>query len=363
MRAVIRRGQELVVDTVSDPVPEKGQVLVKTLSCGICGGDLYAVQHLGNMIAGMKRARFPDMPPPPFTDSCDMVLGHEFCAEVVDYGPGSKRAFSPGAVVSTVPMIFGGKNGYDFVGYSNDYPGGFGQYMVLSEANLLPVPNGLPADHAALTEPFSVGSHAVGRARPTKDDVFLVIGCGPVGLAVISALKAGGFGPVIAADFSPRRRELAEIFGADEIVNPAEISPYSLWGDFDVPRSAAELSVAQLTGKSSKRPVIFECAGAPGLLQTVMEGAPIFARIVVVGTCYQEETFSRVVPINKQLDLHFSFGYTPAEFEATLRRISEGQVPADAIITGVVGMEGVNGAFQDLSNPEAHAKIIVRPWL
>ena len=83
------------------------------------------------------------------------------------------------------------------------------------------MPNGLPADQAALTEPMAVGWHAVESARLTQQDVPLVIGCGPVGLAVIAGLKVKGLHPIIAADFSPARRALALRMGADIVVDPA----------------------------------------------------------------------------------------------------------------------------------------------
>ena len=74
------------------------------------------------------------------------------------------------------------------IGYSNDIAGGFAQYMPLADRMLLPVPNGLPASSAALTEPIAVGWHAVQSARLSPEDVPLVVGCGPVGLAVIAGL-------------------------------------------------------------------------------------------------------------------------------------------------------------------------------
>ena len=77
------------------------------------------------------------------------------------------------------------------IGYSNDIAGGFAQYMPLAERMLLEVPNGLPADKAALTEPIAVGWHAVQYARLAAEDVPLVIGCGPVGLSVIAGLAIG----------------------------------------------------------------------------------------------------------------------------------------------------------------------------
>ena len=362
MRAVARRGQELVLDELPDPQPGPGQVLVKTLSCGICGSDLHALHHMDKMLEGARRTRFPDMPEPRLTAKKDIVFGHEFCAEIVEFGPDCQKQLSPGTRVCSVPGIIGGPDGFEAVGYSNDFPGGYGEYMVLTEGMLLPVPNGLPTDHAALTEPFAVGVHAVAKAAPTKDDVFLVIGCGPVGLSVISALKADGFGPVIASDFSPARRKLAETLGADIVVDPAEVSPYTKWKELGVPRTAMELTLAQMTGQTSKRPVIFECIGVPGILQNIIDGAPTHARIVVVGVCMEKDTIEPFIAINKQLDLHFVLGYTPDEFSNTLRRIADGEIVAAPIITGEVGLDGVAQAFKDLADPEQHAKIIIHPW-
>ena len=76
-------------------------------------------------------------------------------------------------------------------------------------------PTAFSAEHAALTEPFAVGEHAVVKAESRAGSRLLVVGCGPVGLAVIASLKARGLGPVIAADFSPERRAAAELMGAD----------------------------------------------------------------------------------------------------------------------------------------------------
>src|SRR5690606_27959543 len=88
-------------------------------------------------------------------------------------------------------------------------------------------PNGLPAEIAALTEPLAVGWHAVQRSEIGKRDVAVVIGCGPIGLAVILGLKARGVRTVVASDFSPARRALAERCGADVVVDPAVESPFA----------------------------------------------------------------------------------------------------------------------------------------
>src|ERR1700761_7908901 len=103
--------------------------------------------------------------------------------------------------------------------------------MLFSEPLLLEVPNGLPPEHAALTEPLAVGVHAVEKARVEGGEVPLVIGCGPVGLAVIAALKIKGLHPIVAADYSPARRALAEKIGADIVVDPAQTQPYATWAE------------------------------------------------------------------------------------------------------------------------------------
>ena len=134
------------------------------------------------------------------------------------------------------------------IGYSNDIAGGFAQYMPLAERMLLPVPNGLPAAHAALTEPIAVGWHAVQSARLTQDDVPLVVGCGPVGLAVIASLAIRNVHPIIAADYSPARRALALKMGADIVINPAEVSPYETWKTAATPDGYDGSRYAQIFG-------------------------------------------------------------------------------------------------------------------
>ena len=129
-----------------------------------------------------------------------------------------------GTRVCSVPIVVT-PTGVEQIGYSNTYPGALAEHMVLQEMLLLPVPDSLDTDLAALTEPLAVGEHAVGLSGLEPGQPCLVVGCGPVGLAVIAALKGRGHGPVLAADFSPTRRRLAEAFGADEVIDPADGVP------------------------------------------------------------------------------------------------------------------------------------------
>jgi threonine dehydrogenase-like Zn-dependent dehydrogenase len=341
MRAAVMRGRRIVADTVPDPVPGSGEVLVKTLACGICGSDLHALQHADKMAALARESGAPFGMDP----ARDVVMGHEFCAEVLDFGPNTARRLRPGQRVVSMPILIRA-NGIHGVGYSNDVPGGYAEQMLLSEAMLLEVPNGLSTEHAATTEPMAVGWHAVAKSGMGEKDAPLVVGCGPVGLAVIAALRIRGAAPIVAADYSPTRRRLAEAMGAHVVVDPRETPAH-----------------AALQKAAAFRPaVIFECVGVPGLIDELMRTAPRGARIVVAGVCMEDDRIRPMFGINKELSVQFVLGYTPDEFARTLRALAEGEIDVSPLLTGKVGVEGVAGAFEALGRPDEHAKILVEPW-
>jgi threonine dehydrogenase-like Zn-dependent dehydrogenase len=356
MRAAVMRDLKIVAADVADPQPGPGEVLVKSLACGICGSDLHALKYAKQFIenapggSGMDIAR-------------DVVMGHEFCAEILDHGPMTTKQLKVGTRVCSFPMLI--RHGAPVaVGYSNDVPGGYGERMLLMEAMLLPVPNGLSTERAALTEPMAVGLHAVEMAHLEAGDIPLVIGCGPIGLAVINALKTHDVRPIVAADYSPLRRKLAEQLGADVVLDPAKTSPYASWRELaQVSRNGEKLPLNPLTGTPELRPgVFFECVGVPGVIDQMMVGAERGCRFVVVGVCMEQDHIRPLLGITKELNLQFVLGYTPEEFARTLTLIAEGKLTVDPLITGKVGVDGVADAFRALANPEAHAKIIVEPW-
>ena len=359
MRATVMRNQRLVVTDLPRPEPGPGEVMVKTLACGICGSDLHALRHAEQFVEASRRAGSV------FTMDLtrDVVMGHEFCAEIVEYGPETTRALRAGTRVCSRPSLIRA-DGPRTVGYSNDTPGGYAEYMRLTESLLLPVPNGLVTEHAALTEPMAVGLHAVAKARLESDDAPLVIGCGPVGLAVIAALRLHGARPIVAADFSARRRELATALGADLVVDPAQSTPWQSWREAAVWRDTSRAPVLPpwIAGPPRRPAVVFECVGVPGVLDQIMAAAPRGTRIIVVGVCMEADTIYPMLGISKELNLQFVLGYTPDEFAATLDHIAEGRIPVAPLITGKVGVEGVARAFEALASPERHAKILVEPW-
>lgn len=360
MQAVILNNGGLELAEVPRPEPGPGEVLVRTLANGICGSDLHCVTHSHALAAGVKAVTGGDMLDP----DRPVVLGHEFVAEVVRYGPDTRGALAFGTRVVSPPMLvrpvpvnlgFGGI----------EAPGGFAEYMVLTEALLMPVPDSLSTEAASLTEPLAVALHAVNRGALGADDVPVVIGCGPIGLAVIAILKMRGIGPVIAADFSPARRALATELGADIVVDPRETSPYDSWHEVaavdDPDRYGRQTALfPELPYRPS---VVFECVGVPGVIQQVLAGAPACSRVVVAGLCMEEDRFYPTFGVLKEIDLVFSLYYTVEEFAQTLDHLAAGELRADPLITSRVGLDGVVDACRGLADPEKDAKILIVPGL
>ncbi len=380
MKAVVCQNAELSVVDLPEPVPAKGHVLVEVLRCGICGSDLHLRHHCDEFREVVSKVGMASVIP---TSQDSVVFGHELCAEVLEYGPGCDKKLKIGTRVVAQPMLRIG-NAIHLAGLSPIATGGFAERMLLQETALVEVPNGLSSEMAALTEPMAIAWHAVRRSEIKKGDVGIVIGCGPVGLAVICLLKAQGVERVVASDFSPGRRALAQQCGADVVIDPREGSPYAERSgeDFirDIP-ALLELSVGtreklgklpipwhlawrlaeKLGAGAPKRPVIFECVGMPGLVQQIIDGAPLMSRVVVAGLCMQVDRFEPALAIHKEIDLRFVFGHSPLEYRDTLHMIADGKVNCAPMITGTVGLDGVANAFDALKDPEKHAKILIDP--
>ncbi len=339
MRAALMQEGRIWVENVPDPIPGPGEVLVKSIACGICGSDLHAAQHTHDFVKTSREAGGAFK----LTTFEPVVLGHEFCAEILEFGPETKGKLPVGSLVCSVPVVL--RQPMIPVGYSDQFPGGFGERMVLSESMLLPVPQGTPATAAALTEPMAVGFHAVKKARIEAGDAALVIGCGPVGLTVITALRSEGVRPVIAVDYSPERRRLAALQGADLVLDPATEDPW-LQADLRRPQNV----------------VIFECVGIPGMLDQIFLKAPQNARIIVVGVCLQTDNIRPLIGINKELSVQFVLGYSVPEFVESLTRIADGRFDVGRLVSSTVGLDGVAGAFDTLRKPTHHAKIMVEGW-
>lgn len=379
MRAAVCSKGEFRIEELPTPQPGPGQLLVDVLRCGICGSDLHARVHcdaLADLAAATGYQHF-------MRSDQNVVMGHEFVGEVVEYGPKTRRRWKPGTRVVALPILRTGREPH-LTGLSAAAPGGYAEQVLVQEPMTFEVPNGLSDEHAALTEPMAVAWHAVRKGRVDKSRTAFVIGCGPIGLAVISMLKAAGVRTVVASDFSPRRRELAARCGADHVVDPGVDTPWDapprksrITGAADVLNLGFDamerlrripglpwwylFRAAHRFNQGPSGPVIFECVGVPGILDQIITAAPPMSRVVVVGVCMQADTVHPAVAINKEIELRFVLGYDPGEFRDTLHMLADGKVDPSPLLTGTIGLEGIDSAFTALASPEQHAKILVDP--
>ncbi|MFE7243003.1 zinc-binding dehydrogenase [Streptomyces sp. NPDC057580] len=355
MRAVVMQDRRLRVAELPDPVPGEGEVLVDVLACGICGSDLHCAQHGAEFNEAVKTAHGVGM----FDLKRPIVLGHEFVGRVVAYGPRTTGRLPLGSRVVSVPAL--ARPARTFLGFTGpETPGGYAERMVLSETLLLEVPDHLPTEQAALTEPLAVAHHAVARAGLGADDVPLVVGCGPIGLAVIAVLRMRGAGPIVAADFSAERRRLAEALGADVVVDPAQESPYRSWAQATAagPHGAAP---GVLPGGKSRPTVAFECVGVPGVVQQIITGSPARTRIVVAGLCMTSDSFEPAQALLKELELRFAMMYSPKEFARTFAHLAGGDFDVAPLVTRTVGLDEVPEVFASLSATPEDAKVLIVP--
>lgn len=341
MRAAVLRERRFSVEERPRPEPGPGQVLLKTRLCGICGSDLHLAKHLDEIVAaGVELG----VPAPDLSNG--VVLGHEFVGEIAAFGPETQQSLSVGDRVISVPFLIEGGVPKP-IGASPEADGAYAEYMLASEMLLLKLPDGLPDEAAALVEPFAIGVHAVNKAGiPPQSAAALILGCGPIGLAIANVLRMRGVETIVAGDFSPKRRELVQVLGATAAVDPRVADPYALVAE-------------QAPGKPV---VVYDCTGAPGVLGRITRAAPIGARIVVAGIPPGDEPISPMLAISKELMFQFVVYYTPEEFAETLALVAEGKLDWRPLVTGRIGLDAVSDAFRVLEDPEQHAKIVIDPW-
>jgi threonine dehydrogenase-like Zn-dependent dehydrogenase len=379
MRAVVCRNGTLAVTDVPDPTPGDGQLVVEVHRCGICGSDLHARHHADDLSDVLGEIGYHDY----MRADHPVVMGHEIYGVVADHGPGTRRTLPVGTPVVALPLVRHGRD-IHAMGLSAKAPGGYAERLVTQEALTMPVPAGLSPDIAVLTEPMAVAWHAVARGDVRRRDVAVVLGCGPVGLAIVTVLKARGVKHIVASDPSPSRRALATACGADVVVDPRQDSPFTtshahghlttmqqpIEAAMDALNGLARLPVSwwhvwraldRLGRTTPPAPVVFECVGVPGMLDDVLAGAPLNSRIVVVGVCMGADALRPALAVNKQLELRFVLGYTPLEFRDTLTALAAGRLDPSPMLTGQVSLDSVPAAFDELADPEQHAKIVIDP--
>lgn len=337
MKAAVFKGagQPLQVEEVLDPTPSPGQLVVSVAYCGICGTDLHATRE------------GPAMLP------CDSVLGHEFVGEVVGLGKDLQSEWEQGDRVCALPFISCGRcaaclsgNSFECVELSCigvDAPGGFAEYVATSECNTLKLPDTLTTLDAALIEPLAVGLHAVRASGLRAGQRVLIIGAGPIGLAVALWARFMGARDVIVSEPALERRTLALSIGATAVIAPGE----HLGEQF-----------ADIAGGAPE--VLFECVGAPGLIQHCIDIAPRRATLVPVGVCEQPDTILPFPALIKELSIRFAIAYSRADYETVIAMMSQGRIDASAMVTGVVSLDEMPEAFEALRVPSNQCKVLAQ---
>lgn len=341
MQAAILDNGRMHVGDFPDPTPETGQVVVRTHRCALCASDAHFLKS-GHTI--VERSQANNGPYAGVDLSKPIVMGHEYVGEVIDYAPGSKRPLPTGTLVTSVPGVRLG-NSFGIVGYYPQCPGGYGEYMLLDEDLLLEIPKGTNLDLAALIEPLAVGIEHARAGDMQSGEIPLVLGCGAIGLSVITGLKLAGVSPIVACDLNANRRDLALKAGADVVINPSIESPY--------------LPHTDLGNRAPN--VVFECVGTAGIMNMIINEIVPSGRIVMGGFCLEPEEIYVPTAQTKHLRVHFAGGEGPDDMRAARDAIIEGKVDLTPWLGGTIGLSEVESSLKRMLDPAEPIRRVVDP--
>lgn len=328
-------GQPMVVENVPDPTPDENQLVVKVGYCGICGTDLHSTRE--------GDAAVP----------CNTVLGHEFVGHVVEVGKGAESQWSIDDPVCSLPFLGCGTclacvSGSPFrcptVQLTGlQVPGGFAEYVKVGAPETILLPGDLELERAALIEPLAVGLHALRIGGMKAGQRVLITGAGPIGLAVAMWARFLGARDVVISEFAEQRKALATQLGASAVIDPA-----------------ANLAEQFADASGGAPDIIFECVGAPGLMQQCVEIAAPNSTIVPVGVCEQPDTFVPMLALIKELKMQFAIAYSRDDFETVVAMLAQNRIDASAMVTDIVSLEEMPSAFEALRTPSSQCKVLTR---
>ena len=321
----------LAFEDIPDPTPGEGELVVKVGRCGICGSDLHMTEDAAY---GCKHGD---------------VLGHEFAGEVVALG---KNTTGPklGDLVSVIPLKSCGAcepcrrgevqwcSGFGLQG------GGYAEYAVTRPNQCVPLPSGLTLADGALIEPLAVALHGVNLSGMKTGDKVLVLGAGPIGLAVAFWARRLGASRVAVQDIATFQQERALDMGADAFVV-----------DSANPIASAE---AALGGKAD---VVFECVGVPGLIAQAVEQVRPRGTILLLGLCTKPDTFNSFAMLSKEVRLVTSAFFTVQEYEAALKALETGAVTPRVMVTGTITLAETPAVYEALKHRTQQCKVMIAP--
>jgi len=319
------------LDPVKAPSPGNNDVVLKIKACGVCGSDLSYIK-----IGGIHR------PPGGVTP-----IGHEAAGEVIAVGAAVKNAFVGQRVVIN-PM-----NTPSYIG-SGGPEGAFTEELLVRDArvgdSLLPIPEGLPYDVAALTEPLAVAMHGVNRAQVKPTDKVVVFGCGPIGLGMVLWLLDRGVKDVVALDLAPERLERAMGLGARAVINPAKE---------DVRARLLQLHGSErIFGREAVgTDAYIDAAGAPNILSDVVNMAKYQSRLVVTAAYMKPVQFDLGAMLTTEMTITTAVGY-PIEMPDVIAALPRLADKVRTLISHRFNFNDVIEAFAVAGTPSS-AKVLV----
>lgn len=319
-----------------EPAPHvaAGCSLVRVTSVGLCGSDLHWYADGG---IGDARLAHP------------LVLGHEF-AGVIEGGArdGQRVAVDPAIPCGRCAICLEGHRNLCpdilFAGHG-EIDGGLREYVAWPDRHLIPLPDSISDDEGAVLEPLGVAVHAIDLGHVALGATVAVVGCGPIGLLLIQAVRAAGATTVVAVEPLAHRREAATTFGADVVLDAVEADDRGLLRN-------------SLSGRGAD--VVFEVAGSVAAVETAMHAARPGGRVVLVGIPDDDRTtFTASVARRKGLTIAIARRMKdvyPRAIDLVQRKI----VDAAAVVTHRFPLGGVHDAFQAAA-ARGGLKVIVQP--
>lgn len=322
------------------PIPEiaSDEVLLKVKACGICGSDIHA--YKANFLPS------------------GVVMGHEFAGEIATVGSDVSNEWQIGDNVVAMPVICCGRCSFcerkdfircveqELIGFSNNYTGAYAEYVSVKASCIIRVPDTIPMVTAAAYEPLAVGYAAFRDAKVTADEDILILGAGPIGIALAKWASYYKVATIGVSEPEPIRRERVAGLGATHVIDPSQ----------------CENPIEEYKRQTGTVPkVILECVGLPGMLQKMIDMSERGTRLVSVGAGMEPELISAASAALKELTLSFVAGYDYEDVQFVIDAMSSGKISADGMITGTSNLDSMPDTFQDLMQPNTHCKIVVTP--
>ena len=335
--------KDVRVEEVEIPKVGEQQIKIAVKYCGICGSDLH--EYLGGPIF------IPVGTPHPYTkEVAPITMGHEFSGEVVETGAGITK-FKVGDRVTVEPIVakdgLKGKYNLDpnltFIGLGGG-GGGFSEFVVVNEDQAHKLPDNIDYEQGALTEPAAVALYAVRQSKFRAGDKVAVFGCGPIGLLIVDALRAGGATEIYAVELSPERQEKAKKLGAI-IVDPSKVD-----------------AVKEIREKTNGGvDVSYEVTGVPNVLQQALEVPQKDGELMVVSIW---ETTAPIHPneiVIQEKTVKGVIAYRDV-FPNVLQLMGQGYFSKDLLVTKHIKVDDiVNEGFEALVKEKSQVKILVSP--